>query len=149
MNTKSKRNKIRSIYRSQKFHSKKRGHSAPNYTKDDLIKWCLSQPLFRKLYREWRRNNYNRWFAPSCDRINDSKPYTLDNLQLMTWKENSLKAVSKEVCQYSKEGDLLETYSSTREAQKQTGVHHQNISTCCRGKRLKSAGGYKWQYQNM
>jgi hypothetical protein len=51
---------------------------------------------------------------------------------------------SKEVCQYSKEGTLLATYSSHREAQIQTGVHAVRIGQCCRGN-SKLAGGFVWQ----
>lgn len=36
-------------------------------------------------------------------------------------------------------------YASTREAQRQTGAYHGDISKCCKGEK-KIAGGYKWKY---
>lgn len=47
--------------------------------------------------------------------------------------------------------DLSNTYitkfNSLTEAEKATGIPHQNISKCCSGK-LKTAGGFKWRYIN-
>lgn len=37
------------------------------------------------------------------------------------------------------------TYASTREAERQTGAYHGDISKCCNGK-LSKAGGYRWKY---
>lgn len=51
----------------------------------------------------------------------------------------------KTVYQYSSDGVLLNSYRSTGEASKLTGVSQQNISSVCRGKRAK-AGGYIWSY---
>ena len=53
---------------------------------------------------------------------------------------------SKSVIQYSKEGDFLAEYSSTREAGRLTGCHPTNICACCKGK-YKSTGGYIWKYK--
>ena len=36
-------------------------------------------------------------------------------------------------------------YVSVREAERQTGAYHGDISKCCKGKR-NIAGGYRWQY---
>ena len=38
-----------------------------------------------------------------------------------------------------------EVFESTVEAQRKTSVSHQNISYACKGK-LKTAGGFHWQY---
>ena len=43
------------------------------------------------------------------------------------------------------EDKLVETYPSTMEAERQTGINHRSISACCNGK-LKTAGGYVWRY---
>lgn len=51
----------------------------------------------------------------------------------------------KQVAQFTKNGDLVASYASTMEAERQTGVNHRDISSCCNGK-LKSTGGYVWQY---
>ena len=153
---KTKINKIKTIYSSQITTSIKRTNVLPNYTKQELINWCLDQSLYHKLYTKWEGSNYNKRLAPSCDRIDDYKPYTLDNLQLMTWEENERKGNndrksginnkhSKAIIQYNKEHKLIGNYYSIHEAERKTGISFQNISACCRGKR-KSAGGYIWEY---
>ena len=53
----------------------------------------------------------------------------------------------KAVEQYTKEGDFVTTYPSTREAERQTGIDHSQIAACCNGKeKYMTAGGYKWKF---
>ena len=52
----------------------------------------------------------------------------------------------KTVLQFDLEGNFIKQYRSTRQAERETGIIHNYISECCRGKRLK-AGGFKWAYQ--
>ena len=52
---------------------------------------------------------------------------------------------SKAVIQLSKDGEFIAEYPSTREAERQTGCHHQSICKCCKGK-YKSTGGFIWKY---
>ena len=152
------KNKPGHIFDSQKLHSKRRGDPVPVYTKQELIDWCLRQPLYHKLHKEWVKSKYNRKLAPSCDRIDDYKPYTLDNLQLTTWGENESRSHSdtknginnkrnKAVVQLTKNSKFITNYHSISEATRQTGVAHANISSCCRRER-KSAGGYIWKFKS-
>ena len=60
--------------------------------------------------------------------------------------KGNTNAPTKSVIQFSKEGDLIAEYPSTREAERQTGCNQSNISQCCRGTR-KSTGGYIWKYK--
>ena len=53
---------------------------------------------------------------------------------------------SKLIVQYSKSGDVIKKYGSTREANRITCISQGDIAACARGKR-KSAGGYKWKYE--
>lgn len=43
------------------------------------------------------------------------------------------------------QNNILETYESLREANRQTGVDRKSIKQCCENLR-KTAGGYKWKY---
>jgi hypothetical protein len=54
-------------------------------------------------------------------------------------------AISKTVKMYTSDGAYINTYPSTREAERQTGILQQSISKCCLGKR-RTAGGYTWRY---
>lgn len=53
----------------------------------------------------------------------------------------------KGVSQYSKAGEILNTFKSMSEAYRNTNVDHSDISRCCAGKK-KSAGGFIWKYYN-
>ena len=53
---------------------------------------------------------------------------------------------SKQVLQFTKEGELIAEYPSLHEAERQTGCNHGNICECCKGKQ-KSCRGYIWKYK--
>ena len=57
------------------------------------------------------------------------------------------KRSGKPVSQFTLEGKFIKTYSSTHEAERQTGIGHSHISECCNGK-LKKVGGYVWKYED-
>ena len=48
--------------------------------------------------------------------------------------------------QYSKEGELLNTYYSLQDAATQNNLLKGNISSACTG-RLKTYGGFIWKYK--
>lgn len=52
---------------------------------------------------------------------------------------------SKSVLQFSKDGEFISEYQSTREAERQTDISNSSICRCCKGKQ-KSAGGFIWKY---
>ena len=49
------------------------------------------------------------------------------------------------ILMYDKEGVLNAVFNSVVEAEKETGIPHSNIISCCKG-RLKTAKGYVWKY---
>ena len=53
---------------------------------------------------------------------------------------------SKNIQQFSKNGDYIESYPSIAEAARQTNINRKSINACCTGK-YKSAGGYIWKYE--
>lgn len=56
------------------------------------------------------------------------------------------KSKFKHICQYSKDGDFIKSWDSAKNAGKLLNITPQNISSCCKG-RLKTAGGFKWEYE--
>jgi group I intron endonuclease len=52
---------------------------------------------------------------------------------------------SKAVNQYDKAGNFIKRWESIMDVERELGISHSHISTCCKGKR-KSAGGYCWLY---
>lgn len=72
-----------------KQSSKVRGHEPPNFDKYQLEDWMKIQPNFEVIWRNWVDSNYSKELVPSCDRLENSKGYTLDNLQLVPWYVNN------------------------------------------------------------
>ncbi len=157
---KTKEGLIKYMYRQEIYGSKKRNHHLPTYTKKEFKEWLYSQTKFHKLFDNWKRLDYQKDYIPSVDRKDDSIGYTMDNIQLMTWAENKVKAdqdrisgklitlQNKKVNQYSKNGYILAEYHSLKDAERGTGVSRTSISKVCKGE-LKTAGGYIWKFKGV
>ena len=52
---------------------------------------------------------------------------------------------SKQVLQYTKDGEFVREWKSTKDVQRNLGYYHSLISECCNGKR-KSAYNFIWKY---
>jgi len=154
---KTQRGKISQTYSKQKGSSLKRGHPLPSYSKEELEEWLFSQKLWFELYDNWVLSDFKKKLAPSIDRINDNLPYTIGNIQLMTWEENHRKGYEtvksgvhqtqqKAVEQFDNENKFIAKYVSIKEASRQTGINDYTISLVCKNKRI-TAGGYIWKYK--
>jgi len=152
---KSKAGVLSIIYAAQKQSSKKRNHPMPNYTKEELGVWLHKQELFNLLFRVWELKNYDKYFKPSCDRVDSLKSYTLDNLELTTWGDNERlyklednkrglqSDIYRPVNQYTMNMVFVATYTSINEAMRITGAT--NIGRAIKDE-YKHAGGFKWRY---
>jgi len=150
--------KMHYMYASQRGSSKKRGMIMPNYTKAEFMEWLEIQPFFDILFDRWTESNYNRMEAPSADRLDDSKPYTISNLKLMSFRENNAKShedrksgklitsQNRIVEQLSRAGDVINKFYSINEAGRSIGAKSfSKITEVCKGKR-KTAYNFKWRY---
>ena len=140
---------VRRIYSMQKYKSKKRGHPQPTYTKAELKHWMLSQDNFIQLYKDWGNKYYfDKNHSLSCDRLDNSKGYLLDNMQLTTWQDNDKRGREDKkisIKQMDLENNFIEQFDSMTDASKCTGIDVSYLSMCCSGK-CKTAKGYKWAY---
>lgn len=87
-------------------------------------------------------------------RSEDKTENFFDNLELVSPKQNinygtgnarRAKALSKQVYQYTKEGELIAVWESTMECGR-NGYNQCHVTSCCIGKR-KSHKGYIWSYK--
>ena len=145
------------MYYSQCRNSRIRGHEQPQYNRDTLAHWIHAQPNFEGLYKAWVESNYTSDLRPSCDRLDNSKGYSFDNIELVTWKENQLRANSDvtnnilklnqtKVWKYLASGKLVCSYDSIAEScRAEQNLDQRNITACCQGK-IPTAYGYRWSY---
>jgi hypothetical protein len=156
---KSKEGLIRGMYIQEKRNSKQRKHNPPNYSLDEFRDWFYAQNNFEELYDEWVDSNYNKHLTPSVDRIDDLKPYTVENIRLVTWISNVKKSHTdklngvtgrdmKTVYKYDKDLNFIESYHSASYAAKQNNVSQTTISQRCL-KYPKMYFGFYWTYNKL
>ena len=110
-----------------------------------------------ELHRNWVKSDYDSDLKPSIDRINHKKRYSLNNIQVMTWRENFEKGIAesdssvkrKKVEQLTLKGVYIKTFASIKTAQKSLKLMKADtgISQVCNGRR-KSCGGFKWKFSD-
>lgn len=168
----TKKGLVLAMHANQRAKSKKRGHPQPAYSREELFTWCDQQPQFHAMYDDWVASNYDMQTKPTCDRLDDYKPYSLCNLQLLTYKDNSTKyyqdaisgintkSASAVVC-YNLDGSYHCEYHSLSAAARAVGTSHANIRNVCEGKPIsrtnpdgsirtsipKTCKGFKWEYK--
>jgi len=150
---------IKKIYHNQVRASKMRGHSQPAYSLSDLTSWILGEVEFRVLFDAWQEGGYDKWLAPSVDRIDNQYGYSLENVRLVTWQENSdqahidcqdgvLSTGSPHVAVVQEDliGNKVARYVSLRAAALALGKNcHKEIGKCCRGVH-QTCQGFKWKF---
>lgn len=101
------------------------------------------------------------WHKIGCNRIDNDKPHTMDNVEPCCKKCNNDLArkeysgkYSKQVYQYTLDGKLVMIYSSLKKTE-EFGFNPSSVATCCRGGRInkgkwekcKTYKGYRWSYE--
>jgi len=153
---KSKNGVISQILTVQKVSSKKRKMDMPSYSKKELKDWLLSKKEFHSIYNQWVKGGYRRAEAVSVDRLDDYKPYSLDNIQILTWSKNRDKRhsdvvsginnkQSRAVIQMSLDDKFLKEYYSIHQASRETKICVAGIHNACSGK-YKTSGKFKWKF---
>ena len=155
-NSRSKRGKALTLFRSQIRRTKINGLPDVSYSKTDFIDWLFSNDKYIVIYDKWVKSGYDKMKAPSIDRIDDYMGYSFDNIIVTTWEENKLKyhkdsmngvntKQSRSVVKMDLIGRILDLYHSMKNASRETGVEQSNIWKACNGK-IKTSGGFKWRY---
>jgi len=133
-------------------YSKQKPRKVVSYSLKELHNKFLSDFRFNRLFIEWEKSNYLKDLKPTIDRINCKKPYNLENIHCLTWKENRYKQrmetnifrAKEIIC--LKDGVLIFEFKSVSDAVRKTGLMQGNISSCLTKKR-KTCGGYNWEYK--
>ena len=146
---------LKVLYGTQRRNSKHRGHPLPSYTSDELVDAIMDMPLYHTLHNAWVASGYKKALVPSIDRIEDDKPYTEDNIQLMTWQENKDKGhkdrregnstVCIPITQLTLDGTIIKKFKSTHIAARSLRLNQTGITSVLKG-RVKTCGGYKFEY---
>lgn len=152
-------------YEKMKKKSIIRNMDLPSFTKEEFRSWAVENGIEKLLYN-WKQSGFDKWLSPSVNRLDDYKTYTFDNMELITWKENSKKWYgseknietclkkmwlsdnirgAKKVYKISLDGDVLATYPSIWEASRQNNANQSSISKVCRGLK-KHHRGFKWAF---
>lgn len=159
---KSHRGLVKRIYKHQIRNCLSRGHELPTYTEEELYNWYTNNSIHLKLHEQWLASNCDKNLTPSCDRLDNSKSYSLDNIELVTWQENKNRAYQAvkdntlsnsgllnnghtPIVQYDFEGNRINEFISINECSRITGIDHRGISDACR-KIRKTYKGYLWCY---
>jgi len=143
---------FKKIYNSQCTNSINRGHPLPDYTVIDLMYWADQQARLSIMWDDYVNSGYDQNLAPSVDRIDDLKPYTLNNLQLMTWAENRAKgaqgkrlgtvnANQRRVMSLFLDGMPDKTYHSIMDAARSVKGHMSGISGVANGVPIRKSDG--------
>lgn len=150
---------VKKIFHNQKMTTGKMGREAPSYTEVELLNWMLENG-YEALWKVWAESGYDKWLSPSIDRIDNTKSYSLTNIQLVTWRKNLenqkeqnksgkyLHTKSKAVNQYTLEGNYIKSFPSAAMAAREMcgrNTSISNITMVCAGK-LKTAYGYLWKF---
>ena len=158
---------IHSMYSGQLWREKNKG-IALHYSKTELTAWLYSSNQFEQMFDAWKASGFDQRLRPTCDRIDEHGDYSLNNLQLLTYANNSNKYYDsakngsntkkcKAVSCFNKDNELVATYHSLSAAARAVGSTPANIRNVCERKPLRSgdhiytpmsAAGYIWRYRD-
>lgn len=95
------------------------------------------------------------WKKIGCNRLDNSKPHTMDNVEpccrscnLKLASKEKQTTLAKKVYQYTKDGKLIKIWNSLIQINRELGYNMSNISRCCRQEKYrKTYKGYRWFFE--
>jgi len=66
--------------------------------KETFYEWAACSPMFMVLFHQYKEKGFNRKDAPSVDRKDSSKGYSLDNMEWVTLSINSQRGATRRLC---------------------------------------------------
>ena len=86
------------------------------------------------------------WHSLGVDRIENTKPHTIDNVVCACRNCNVKRGRTKKVIQYTLYGEFVKEWKSITEISNVLGLNKTCISLCCKGVQ-QTSGGYKWKFK--
>ena len=139
---------------------KERVRNRPNYINKTVdftfqeFENTFDTPIFREMLQAYLASGKNLSLAPSIDRIDNNKGYSLDNIRWVTQGENSRKGAKyessghmKKIKQLTSDLKIVRVWGSAKEVYLTLGYDRGSLCCCLKG-RSKTSYGYKWQYDN-
>lgn len=126
--------------------SYKREDKKYNRGESDLTSKWIVENIFNKPCAHCGETD---WTKIGCNRLDNSKPHTKDNVEPCCWECNLRLAgyEIKKIYQYTLDGKLIKIWNSASQCEK-NGFHCGHILDCCRGKQ-QTHKGYKWSFNQM
>ena len=151
-NTQKYRKTAKGVLTNMYQHMKNRNNVY--FSLDEFHKRFLNDKKFIRIYNDWIKNNYNKQFKPSLDRIDNKREYTTENTQMLSWAENRFKQSKLDgkkgrmprVIQM-KGSKIVKIFQSQRHCVNELGIAQGNLSSVLNGKR-KLVNGYSFIYEN-
>lgn len=79
---------LRSRYQGQCSSSRRRGMDQPMYTQDEFVDKFKNDRKFLKMYRKYIKSGGAQELVPSFNRLDETKTYSFDNIELLTWGDH-------------------------------------------------------------
>lgn len=151
---------VRRIFNNQRMTTRKMGRPLPTYNYEELCLWLDNQPEFHTLYWAWVNSGHDKNLIPSIDRKDNNVSYTLDNIQVTTWRQNLLNQKkqnvsceyihtgSKAIEQFTLDGQFIQRFASLGAAARALNgsrASASNIGYAAHGK-METAYGFKWAW---
>lgn len=124
-----------------------KGENSPN----SLLKETEVLDIINKLLNKEYPSDIAKLYSVSTGTISDIREHNtwchLTSNIIFPDVKGRKRSVGKDVKQYNKNGSLIDTYSSAREAEERTGIGYKLISQVCNGKK-RIAHGYIWRFKD-
>ncbi len=149
-----------------KSRVKTKGFEPEKISINEFLNWIMNGNNYESIYINYINSKKSRSLAPSIDRLDDYKTYSLDNIRLTIWKENKDKynsdrligkntKQSKPITSIDEKGEKT-YYHSTHFASQKTGISRSSICRSARtnsisilnNKKLSRSGKYIWIFNH-
>lgn len=150
---KTKNGRANNLLCAYRANDKKYGRGECTLTAEWIVENIFSKPCAHCGENDWRKIG--------CNRLDNSKPHTVDNVEPCCKKCNDAlgrielnKVQSKQVDQISPtDGEIIRTWNSAADT-RSLGFNPSSVTVCCRGGRInkgkwesrKTYKGYIWKY---